>query len=206
MNTAMPHFLLFSESRLKQLRDRDGVEICIGQWRFVLQSVDGDSRLEVEDEEPESQADRLELLAVVRGLEALDQPSRVTLVTPSRYVSRGFRYGLDEWRENDWRWECYGEMIPIKNADLWQRVDQALRYHHVECRIWRFDGPQVPRPKAVRGRRREKPRRRPAYASAAGIGEEPTAPLSARVLAWGAGHCRDWLRPGRGRLARTVAG
>ena len=82
----------------------------------------------------------------VRGLEALEQPSRVTVVTPSRYVSRGFLFGLEEWRENGWRWERFGEMTAIKNRDLWQRIDRAMQYHQVECRVWRFDMPDTPEP------------------------------------------------------------
>ena len=130
MNIPSPHFLLFSEST--RTADR-------GQWRFVLQSVDGADQIEASDSEPHVQGERLELLAVVRGLEALPQPSRVTLVTPSRYVNRGLSYGLAEWRTNDWQWEHFGEMAPIKNRDLWQRIDRALEFHSIDCRLWRFD-------------------------------------------------------------------
>jgi len=100
----------------------------------VLQSLDGSSRLEAADAEPAVGGERLELLAVVRGLEALEQPSRVTLVTPSKYVSRGLSNGLEDWRENDWNWEHHGQMVPIKNRDLWQRLDRALAFHRVQCR------------------------------------------------------------------------
>lgn len=132
MKAVTPHYLLFSESR----RHREQ-----GQWRFVLQSIDGSGQFEAADDEPDVAGERLELLAVVRGLEALEQPSRVTLVTPSKYVNRGLAFGLDEWRANDWQWEHYGEMVPVKNLDLWQRVDRALLYHQLECRTWRFDLP-----------------------------------------------------------------
>ncbi len=111
----------------------------MGQWRFVLQLIDGTEQFEAADAEPDAQGERLELLAVVRGLEALAQPSRVTLVTPSRYVNRGLNYGLTEWRANGWRWEHYGEMVPVKNRDLWQRVNRALKFHQLDCRTWRFD-------------------------------------------------------------------
>jgi ribonuclease HI len=100
--------------------------------------------LEAGDFESELGGERLELLAVVRGLEALEQPSQVTLVTPSRYVQRGLRYGLPPWRENQWRWERFGELTPVKNADLWQRVDRALEFHRVDCRVWRLDSPATP--------------------------------------------------------------
>ena len=132
MNAAKPHFLLFSESHRNQSR---------GQWRFVLQAVDGSDQFEAEDEEPDVGGERLELLAVVRGLEALPEPARVTLVTPSKYVNRGLSEGLPEWRHNGWQWEHFGEMVPVKNRDLWQRVDRALDFHQVQCRWWRFDLP-----------------------------------------------------------------
>jgi ribonuclease HI len=136
MSVPAPHFLLFSEtSRYSAERARRSRP----QWRFVLESVEGDARLEAADEEPNVRGDRLDLLAVVRGLEALDQPSRVTLVTPSQYVSRGLRSGLDQWRETGWQWERFGEMTPITNGDLWRRVDRALHYHKVEVRTWRLD-------------------------------------------------------------------
>lgn len=131
MSIPRPHFLLFSDATRPAPTHSDGSG---GAWRFVLEDLDGTTRLEAEETETETSGDRLDLLAVIRGLEALDQPSRVTLVTSSRYVARGLRYGLDEWRENDWQWESFGQMTPIRNMDLWRRVDRALHYHQVECR------------------------------------------------------------------------
>jgi ribonuclease HI len=132
MKIAAPHFLLLSQARAQEAASG-------GRWQFVLESVDGSLRLEAADEEESASTQRLELLAAVRGLEALDQPSRVTLVTGSRYVSRGIRFGLPVWRENGWQWERFGEMAPIRDADLWRRVDIALTFHHVECRNPRLD-------------------------------------------------------------------
>jgi ribonuclease HI len=132
MSIPAPHFLLFSEARGKKRQ---------GEWRFVLQAADGSATLEASDAEPDTGGERLELLAVIRGLEALDQPSHVTLFTPSKYVSRGIAYGLEEWRRNGWTWECFGEMVPVKNSDLWQRLDRALNYHTIEFRVRRADEP-----------------------------------------------------------------
>ena len=140
MKVATPHYLLFSESCRQDEQ---------GEWRFVLQSIDGKEQLEANDAEPDLGGDRLELLAVVRGLEALEQPSRVTLVTSSKYVNRGLAFGLEDWRENNWEWEHYGEMVPVKNRDLWQRVDRALQFHELECRVWRFDPPHTAAAAAV---------------------------------------------------------
>lgn len=95
--------------------------------------------MDIADQEPATGGERLELLAVVRGLEALAEPAQVTLVTPSRYVTNGLTYGLDEWRTNGWTWEAFGRMVPVKNDDLWRRLDRALEVHQVHCRRFRID-------------------------------------------------------------------
>jgi ribonuclease HI len=119
--------LLFSEGNFDG--DQPG-------WKFVLQAVGGNEHFSAADCESESRASRLELLAVVRGLEALAQPSRVTLLTRSRYVRRGIRRELNHWRERRWHWERFGNVVPIRDHDLWQRVDRALQYHKVKCCAW----------------------------------------------------------------------
>jgi len=131
MTSNSPHYLLFSEAS----RDR----CSLPTWRFVLHSVESQSRFAATDSEPCDCSERLELLAVVRGLEALDGPARVTLVTKSRYVSRGIKRGLAQWRESNWRWERFGSLVPVRDHDLWQRVDRALEFHEVVCQAWQFE-------------------------------------------------------------------
>jgi ribonuclease HI len=161
MKPRAPHFLLFSETRSTTsgcASDKGPAEPAgaVGYWRFVLQSEDGQVELDVTDREGTASEERLNLLAIVRGLEALPAPSRVTVVTRSGWIRRGLRFGLEQWRENHWQWERFGHLAPVKNADLWRRVDHALRFHEVECRALRVDavrddlsGPHfggVPRP------------------------------------------------------------
>ena len=134
MSVPTPHFLLYSSANRREDE---------GEWSFVLQAADGSATFEAQDNEPELRGERLELLAVVRGLEALEQPSRVTLVTTSKYVRRGIAYGLEEWRGNDWTWESFGEMVPVKNRDLWQRLDRALTFHTLDMRTCRIDPPHT---------------------------------------------------------------
>lgn len=132
---ALPHFLLFSEAS------------CAPEfpsWRFVLQDVESRRRMVISDVEETTCGERLELLAVVRGLEALSGPARVTLITKSRYVSRGLRSGMTEWRANDWQWERFGRVVPVKDHDLWQRIDRALLFHQVDCQTWQFDETATP--------------------------------------------------------------
>ena len=131
MQAPVDHFLLYTEAA----RSDDSAP----HWKFVLQSVGGDVQLSADDTELNSRTGRLELLAVVRGLEAIDRPARVTLLTGSRYISRGIRRQLSQWREDNWQWERFGEFVPIRDKDLWQRVDHALQYHQVECCDWQAD-------------------------------------------------------------------
>jgi ribonuclease HI len=132
MKLPAPHYLLFSEADAT-----DGS----GRWRFLLRNGDGSRQFEAADVEPGVQGERLDLLTIVRALESLDQPSCVTVIGCSRYVRQGMQYGLSEWRDNGWRWESFGQLVPIKNGDLWQRMDRVLRFHRVECCGRRLDPP-----------------------------------------------------------------
>jgi ribonuclease HI len=126
-----PHYLLSSEASRTN---------GSGHWRFELRAADDSARSEAADVEPDVWGERLDLLTVVRALESLDQPSRVTVVACSRYVEQGLQYGLSEWRENGWRWEAFGQLVPVRDADLWQRLDRILQFHSVDCGQRRSDG------------------------------------------------------------------
>ena len=129
-----PHFVLFSRTGEQPERGIHG-----SSWYFRLQSSNGENELEASDEELGVSPERLELLAVVRGLEALEQPSSVTLVTSSKQVSRAVRQGLEYWRARGWKWERFGQKVPMKNGDLWQRIDRAMQIHDIRCRTYRVD-------------------------------------------------------------------
>jgi len=133
MNCTTPRYLLYARA------DRHDP----GSWQFTLRSPDGSEELEAADVEPKVRGDRLDLLTLVRALESLDQPSQIALVGCSRYIRQGIEHGLSEWRENGWRWEFFGDMVPVRNGDLWQRLDRALRFHRVGCCRRRFDPPHA---------------------------------------------------------------
>ncbi len=127
-----PDFHLFSYAKV--FFDDFGFQN--GIWRFVLKAKDGGIPFEAFDQEDGWHVDRLNLLSVVRGLESLEQPSSVLMYTPSRYITRAFENALQVWKKNSWMWERFGEDVPIKNQDLWLRVDQALMFHDVDCRFY----------------------------------------------------------------------
>jgi ribonuclease HI len=134
MNQPTPHYLLVSDANRAS---------GSGHWRFELRTVDNSSSFEAADVEPEVWGERLDLLTVVRALESLDQPSRVTVIACSRYVEQGLQFGLSEWRDNGWRWEAFGQLVPVRDADLWQRMDRILQIHRVDCGQRRQDGAHV---------------------------------------------------------------
>lgn len=141
MPTTAPHYLLLTESDCNPHAPNQG-----GRWRFVLEPMNGDSdprtsgenRIEVSEREADIWGERLQLLAVVRGVEALDQPSKLTLVTNSSLIGNRIRNGFDSWIEKEWRWENFGLLKPIKDADLWKRIHAATQIHSIECRVWQF--------------------------------------------------------------------
>ncbi len=74
---------------------------------------------------------RMELMAAIVALEALKRPSRVVLWTDSAYVKNGVTSWLDNWKRRGWR---TSDKQPVKNQDLWQRLDEAQARHAVDWR------------------------------------------------------------------------
>jgi ribonuclease HI len=72
---------------------------------------------------------RMELLAAIQALEALDHPSAVDLFTDSEYLRNGITQWLAKWKKNGWR--TY-DRKPVKNVDLWQRLDHATAQHEIK--------------------------------------------------------------------------
>lgn len=143
MNGPLPHYLLFCDGNFPTAGNGTSVGLSksSGRWKFVLEHLESGEKLEASDRESDATPDRTALIAVLRGLEALEQPSRVTLITTSRYVFRGLQYGLTEWRANDYNWEHFGSVQPIRNADIWKRIDRTLAFHKVQCRWISQDQP-----------------------------------------------------------------
>jgi ribonuclease HI len=129
-NCASAQYLLFTEVSCAKNSDKR-------RWRFILEQINGSDRFEASDNENNIGAERMQLLSLVRGLEAIDQPAQVTVVTSSQYVSRGVKHGIHQWRQNDWKWERFGEMLPVRDEDLWKRVQRAISVHQVDCRLWK---------------------------------------------------------------------
>ena len=103
-----------------------------GGWGAVLVARDGDEILkerELSGGEPATTNNRMELMAAIAALEALERPSRLTVVTDSAYLRDGVMRWIHGWKRNGWRTSA---KKPVKNVDLWQALDEALRPHQVQ--------------------------------------------------------------------------
>nr|WP_322975037.1 ribonuclease HI [Aporhodopirellula aestuarii] len=103
-----------------------------GRWQFAIETAGGDPILEAEDRE-RGDLNRLTLLAAVRGLEAIDGPSGVTLLSHNRYLIRSLTDSLPRWRRSDFVWDHFGRRVEVQHADLWRRIDHALGIHEVQA-------------------------------------------------------------------------
>ena len=97
-----------------------------GGWAAIL--TFGDHEKELNGGEAYTTNNRMELMAAIAALEALKRPCVVELHTDSQYVKNGITGWIKNWKRNGWR---TADKSPVKNVDLWQRLDAALAQHTV---------------------------------------------------------------------------
>ena len=97
-----------------------------GGWGAVLRF--GEHERELSGGEPASTNNRMELMAAISGLEALKRPCTVHVTTDSNYVRDGITKWIKGWKRNGWR---TADKKPVKNIELWQRLDAARAQHEV---------------------------------------------------------------------------
>jgi ribonuclease HI len=97
-----------------------------GGWGVLLRY--GDTERELCGGEAHTTNNRMELLAAISALEALKRPCTVHLTTDSQYVRQGMLEWLPNWRKKNWR---RADGKPVKNADLWARLDEAAQRHNM---------------------------------------------------------------------------
>ncbi len=88
----------------------------------------GDHEKEIKGGEANTTNNRMELMAAIAAFEALKRPCRVDLHTDSQYLRDGITTHIKKWKQNGWR---TADKKPVKNIDLWQRLDAALIPHQV---------------------------------------------------------------------------
>jgi ribonuclease HI len=102
-----------------------------GGWAFILRHPATGKEKESSGGVAETTNNRMELLAVVRALEALRKPSHVKLMTDSVYVGKGLSEWLAKWKANGWRRREGKQWKEVKNEDLWRRLDELIARHQL---------------------------------------------------------------------------
>ena len=97
-----------------------------GGWGAILKWANRER--ELSGGEPYTTNNRMELLAAIAALEALKRPCTVDLHTDSQYVRQGIMQWIHGWKRNGWR---TADRKPVKNSDLWKRLDEAIARHEV---------------------------------------------------------------------------
>lgn len=98
-----------------------------GGWGVVLRY--GTVEKDLFGGEPDTTNNRMELMAAIQALEALKRPVKVRLYTDSEYVKNGITKWIHGWKAKGWQ---TADRKPVKNVDLWQRLDEAQRRHDIE--------------------------------------------------------------------------
>ena len=101
-----------------------------GGWGGVLMYKG--HRRELSGGETDTTNNRMEMMAVIKALETLKRPCNITLHTDSTYVMKGMTEWLEGWKKRNWR--TAGKK-PVKNVDLWQRLETAIDAHQVKW-VW----------------------------------------------------------------------
>ncbi len=102
-----------------------------GGWGALLIARDGDTVVKersLKGGEADTTNNRMELLAAITALETLDRPTALTIVTDSSYVKDGITSWIHGWKKRGWKTAA---KKPVKNEDLWRRLDEAVARHDV---------------------------------------------------------------------------
>ncbi|MGB2115705.1 MAG: ribonuclease HI [Porticoccaceae bacterium] len=98
-----------------------------GGWGALLRY--GDNERELCGGEHETTNNRMELMAVIEGLSALQRPCEVKVTSDSTYVLKGIQEWMPNWKKRGWK---TASKKPVKNVDLWQQLDQLVELHSID--------------------------------------------------------------------------
>jgi ribonuclease HI len=116
---ALPHVELFTDGACSGNPGPGG-------WAFILRHPATGKVLEKSGAELDTTNNRMELRAVIEGLAALNQPSRIDLTSDSQYVLKGLKEWMKDWKARGWK---TADKKPVKNRELWERLDDLIKTH-----------------------------------------------------------------------------
>lgn len=101
-----------------------------GGWAAII--IDGTHRQEISGGESQTTNNRMEMQGAISALETLTEPSRVNLFTDSRYLQRGMDEWIHTWKKTGWRRKSGNRLLPVKNEDLWRKLDSLRATHQIK--------------------------------------------------------------------------
>lgn len=102
-----------------------------GGWAFILRDLKTGKELTGSGGEADSTNNRMEMLAVINGLLALKKSCHVNLYSDSKYVLQGLTEWMKSWKKKNWKRTEGRKLMPIKNVELWQQLDELIQKHHM---------------------------------------------------------------------------
>ena len=103
-----------------------------GGWAYILRHLASNAERVDSGGQEMTTNNQMEMLAVIRGLEALSRKTTVKIVSDSSYVLKGIEEWMPNWKRRDWKRKEKGKLVPVKNIELWQKLDTLLQEHDVE--------------------------------------------------------------------------
>ncbi|MDR0337669.1 MAG: ribonuclease HI [Planctomycetaceae bacterium] len=103
-----------------------------GGWGFILRHPKSGKEIERCGGEAATTNNRMEMLAVIEGFKALTRPTRVELISDSKYVLQGLQEWMPRWKANGWKRNARESSSSLKNIELWQELDRLLSRHSVK--------------------------------------------------------------------------
>jgi ribonuclease HI len=101
-----------------------------GGWAYILRDVKTGTEKCEADGERSTTNNRMELISVIEGLQALDRPCVVDLYSDSQYVINGLKEWMDGWKRRGWKRD---RNKPVKNVELWKQLDELRERHQLNC-------------------------------------------------------------------------
>ena len=103
-----------------------------GGWAFVMRHIPSGKEREHSGYDNDTTNNRMELMAVIEGLAALKRTCQVEVFTDSVYVGKGLTEWMPKWKTNNWKRREKGSWKPVKNEDLWRRLDELVSRHTIK--------------------------------------------------------------------------
>lgn len=106
-----------------------------GGWGCILRHRTSGIEKELSGGAANSTNNQMEMMAVISGLESLTRPTAVEVITDSKYVADGCTSWMPNWKKNGWKRKDGTRWVPVKNVELWQRLDGLLAKHRVRFTV-----------------------------------------------------------------------